>query len=292
MTTSTFRVGDTLVHRIVELIAPSSPILEFFPDLSLEQLAESKDWLKAQGGLDDENRMLMTYQSYVLQTPTHNVIIDTCLGNHKDRPHRPLWHQRSDNRFLSGLAKIGLTTEDIDFVLCTHLHTDHVGWNTRLENGRWVPTFPNARYLFSKTELNYWLDKNAQTIVPAIADSVIPILDAKQCDIINSDYELSNILTLLPTPGHTIDHYAVTLGRDGADAVFTGDLIHSPIQARWPDLWMKLDYDPKQGIATRRSFLERYCDTSTMCCFAHFPSSSRGFLKSWKDGYRCEYENE
>ncbi|TCG07881.1 MBL fold metallo-hydrolase [Paraburkholderia steynii] len=292
MTTSTFRIGDSFVHRIVELDAPSSPVLEFLPALTPEQFAESRAWLKSQRALDDEDRVLICYQSYVVRTPQHNVLVDTCLGNHKDRPHRPLWHQRSDNRFMAGLAQIGLAPGDIHYVLCTHLHTDHVGWNTRLEDGRWVPTFPNARYLFSGIELEYWLDRNAKTVVPAIADSVVPILDAKQCDIVRSDYGLSDLLSLVPAPGHTIDHYAVTLGKHKTDAVFTGDLIHSPLQARWPELSMRLDHDPAQGIATRRSFLEKYCDTPTLCCFAHFPSPSVGHVKRWGDGYRCDYVNE
>lgn len=292
MTTTTFRVGDSLVHRIVEMAGPSSPALEFLPDLTPERLAENREWMRAQAALDGEDRMLITYQSYVVQTPRHNVLVDTCLGNHKDRPHRPLWHQRNDNRFMSGLAQVGLAPQDIDYVLCTHLHTDHVGWNTRLEDGRWVPTFPNARYLFSAIELQYWLDRNEQTIVPAIADSVIPILEAKQCDLVRSDHSLSDLLTLMPTPGHTIDHYAVTLGKDGGDAVFTGDLIHSPLQARYPDLWMRLDHDAQQGIATRRAFLERYCETDTLCCFAHFPAPSRGRIRRWGDGYRCDYVSE
>lgn len=289
MAVSTLRVGDTLIHRIVELQAPTNPALTFFPSLTEDVLAQHRAWLQGQSALDAEDRLLMCYQSYVIQTPQHNVLVDTCIGNHKDRPHRPLWHLKSDHRFMAGLAQIGLAPADIHYVFCTHLHTDHVGWNTQLEDGRWMPTFPNARYLFSGVELDYWLDRNAKSIVPAIADSVVPILEAKQCDIVKSDYALNDLLALIPTPGHTIDHYAVTLGKNGVDAVFTGDLIHSPLQMRLPDLSMHLDYDAQQGVATRKSFLERYCDTPTLACFGHFPSPSQGRIKRWGDGYQCEY---
>jgi glyoxylase-like metal-dependent hydrolase (beta-lactamase superfamily II) len=215
--------------------------------------------------------------------------VDSCIGNDKDREARPLWHKKKDDAFMRGLGAAGLTVNDIDFVMCTHLHVDHVGWNTKLENGRWVPTFPKARYLFSKTELDYWLAENDKTTLPPIVDSVIPIVEAKRCDLITSDHSLDDTVALLPTPGHTIDHYAVALGRAGKDAVITGDLIHTPLQARYPELAMRVDYDPQQGADTRRKFLETYCDTSTLCCFAHFPSPSRGHIKRWGNGFRCDY---
>ena len=193
---------------------------------------------------------------------------------------------------MDGLKRAGLTPNDIDFVMCTHLHVDHVGWNTKLENGRWVPTFPKARYLFSKTELDFWLGENAKAALPPIVDSVIPIVEAKACDVITSDHQLNDFVTLLPSPGHTIDHYAVAVGKGRHDAVFTGDLIHSPLQALYTDLAMRVDYDGKQGAATRRAFLEKYCDTDTQCCFAHFPSPSRGYVKRWGNGFKCEYITE
>jgi glyoxylase-like metal-dependent hydrolase (beta-lactamase superfamily II) len=239
--------------------------------------------------LDDQDRLVLCFQSYIVRTGRHIVLVDSCVGNNKDRPLRPIWHMKTDNVFMQGLAEVGLTVNDIDFVLCTHLHVDHVGWNTRLENGRWVPTFPNARYLFSKTELDFWLAENDKSTVPPILDSVIPIIEAKRCDLISSDHSLSDVVSLIPTPGHTIDHFAVTLGKSGRDAVITGDLIHTPLQAKWTDLAMRIDYDPIQSSATRRMFLETYCDTGTQCCFAHFPSPSRGYIKRWGDGFKCEY---
>jgi glyoxylase-like metal-dependent hydrolase (beta-lactamase superfamily II) len=289
MATTTFKLGDMLVHRIIEMECGITPALEFLPKLTPEMLDESRSWMKSPLALDDQDRLVLCFQSYIVRTGKHVILIDSCIGNNKDRPARPIWHLKNDNVFMQGLAEVGLTVNDIDFVLCTHLHVDHVGWNTRLENGRWVPTFPKARYLFSKTELDFWLAENDKTTVPPIADSVIPIVEAKRHDLITSDHAVSDLVRLIPTPGHTIDHYAVTLGRTGKDAVITGDLIHSPLQAKWPDQAMRIDYDPLQSSATRWKFLESVCDTNTQCCFAHFPSPSRGHVKRWGDGFRCEY---
>ncbi len=239
--------------------------------------------------MDAQDNLILCFQSYIVKTPRQTILVDSCIGNDKERTTSPPWHRKKDDTFMRGLAAAGLTVNDIDFVMCTHLHVDHVGWNTRLENGRWVPTFPRARYLFSKTELDYWLAKNDKTTLPPIADSVIPIVEAKRCDLVSSDYALDETVSLLPTPGHTIDHYAVQLGRGGKDAVITGDLIHSPVQALHTELSMRFDYDPGQSAETRRKFLETYCDTTTLCCFAHFPSPSRGYVKRWGEGFRCEH---
>jgi glyoxylase-like metal-dependent hydrolase (beta-lactamase superfamily II) len=289
MATTTFRLGDMTVHRIIEMECGITPALEFLPKLTPEMLDESRSWMKSPLALDDQDRLVLCFQSYIVRTGKHVILVDSCIGNNKDRPARPIWHLKNDNVFMQGLAEVGLTVNDIDFVLCTHLHVDHVGWNTRLENGRWVPTFPKARYLFSKTELDFWLAENDKTTVPPIADSVIPIVEAKRHDLVTNDHVISDLVRLIPTPGHTIDHYAVTLGRTGKDAVITGDLIHSPLQARWPDQAMRIDYDPLQSSATRWKFLESVCDTNTQCCFAHFPSPSRGYVKRWGDGFKCEY---
>ncbi|WP_428489698.1 MBL fold metallo-hydrolase [Rhodopila sp.] len=289
MATTTFKVGDMTVHRIIEMECGLSPALEFLPKLTPEMLDDSRPWMKTPLALDAEDKLVLCFQSYIVRTGRHVILVDSCVGNDKDRSARPMWHMKTDNVFMAGLAEVGLSVGDIDFVLCTHLHVDHVGWNTRLENGRWVPTFPNARYLFSKTELDFWLAENDKVTQPPIIDSVIPIVEAKRHDLVSSDHALNDLVRLIPTPGHTIDHYAVTLGRNGRDAVITGDLIHTPLQGRWPDLAMRIDYDPAQGIATRRKFLESYCDTDTQCCFAHFPSPSRGYIKRWGDGFKCDY---
>lgn len=284
---STVQIGDITIHRIVEQQQAFSAALDFLPALTAECLAENRPWL-APRALDEANRLVLCFQTYVIQTPHHTVLVDSCIGNDKDRPSRPAWHHKTDDAFIGGLAAVGLSVEDIDVVMCTHLHADHVGWNTRLHDGRWVPTFPRARYLFSARELEYWTAQHAQTPIAAIEDSVLPIVAANRAELVSSDHALDDHIRLLPTPGHTPDHFAVQLGRTHDAAVLTGDLIHSPLQARYPELVMWADTDRAQAAHTRRSFLEHYCDTATLCCTAHFPSPSAGFIKRWGDGFRCE----
>ena len=224
----------------------------------------------------------------MVRTPHHTILVDSCIGNDKPRPTRPQWNMKTDDRFMKGLAAAGFRVEDIDFVMCTHLHVDHVGWNTRLENGRWVPTFPKARYVFSETEYKHWAGEHEKTPVPPFGDSVLPIVEAKRAELVRDDHQLGDHVRLMPTPGHTPGHVAIGFGRGGDDAVMPGDLMHSPLQARYPELSPRFDTDMAQAAKTRRSFLERYCDTKTLCCTAHFPSPSVGRIKRWDDGFRCE----
>jgi glyoxylase-like metal-dependent hydrolase (beta-lactamase superfamily II) len=207
---------------------------------------------------------------------------------------------------MRALAAAGVSVEEIDFVMCTHLHPDHVGWNTRSQNGRWVPTFPNARYVFSRKEYDYWAEQHAKNRIETIADSVLPIIEAKKANLVSSEHALDDHVRLMPTPGHTVDHFSVCFGRGSDAAVMPGDVLHTPLQARYPELSpgdhglkqaagspLSGEYDSKQSAVTRRSFLERYCDTDTLCCTAHFPSPSVGHhIKRWGDGFHCEPLND
>ena len=286
-----FQVEDVEIHRIVEQEAGFTPMLEFLPTLSKELLEENRAWL-APGGYDSSTgNVVLCFQSYVVKTPHHNILVDSCIGNNKTFPLRPTWNGKTDGNFMAALKAAGLGVEDIDFVMCTHLHGDHVGWNTRLENGRWVPTFPKARYLLSKKEYEYWTGPNVPPTFAfdAIRESVLPVVEAKRAELVTSDHELNDHIRLLPTPGHTPDHFAVCAGKGNDAAVFTGDLIHSPLQARYPDLVMRVDYDQNQASDTRRRFLDRYCDTDTLVCTMHFPSPSVGHIRRWGDGFLCEF---
>src|SRR5690606_29070001 len=147
----------------------------------------------------------------------HTILVDSCIGNDKPRPGRDKWHLKSDDTYMRTLAAAGLAVTDIDFVMCTHLHADHVGWNTRLENGRWVPTFPNARYVFSRTEFDHWTRQNTEAAVAPFGDSVLPVVEAGQADLVGGDHQIGDHVRLLPTPGHTPGHVSVAFGR-GRDA--------------------------------------------------------------------------
>ena len=150
-----FAAGDLTIHRVVEEEAKFLPAHDMFPTLTPELLGENRAWMKAAGALDDSDTLILAFQSYIVKTPHHTILIDSCIGNDKPRPGRPSWNMKTDDSYLRGLASAGFSVGDIDYVMCTHLHVDHVGWNTRLDNGRWVPTFPNARYVFDKTEFDY-----------------------------------------------------------------------------------------------------------------------------------------
>jgi glyoxylase-like metal-dependent hydrolase (beta-lactamase superfamily II) len=289
MATTTFEIGDITIHRVVEQEGPLFNPLEFFPTLTSELLAENRDWMADGGYLDRQNgQVVLCIQSYLVRTQHHTILIDSCVGNHKPRPTRPFWHMLNTDRFEKSLADTGVALDQIDYVMCTHLHVDHVGWNTRLENGRWVPTFPKARYVFADKELAHWTETERQdpSAAPWITDSVLPIIAARREEVVTSAHQFNDVVRLIPTPGHTIDHYSVRLGRPGADAVITGDMIHSPLQARYPELGMRADYDSPQAGVSRRNLFGGLCNTSTLVCTAHFPSPSSGRITRWGDGFR------
>lgn len=281
-----FTAADMTIHRIIEDEGIFRPALKMIDGLTPELLAENRHWMQPDA-LDADDVLRFCFQSYIVRTPHHTILVDSCVGNDKPRG-LPGWNMKTDDTYMRALAAAGLSVNDIDYVMCTHLHVDHVGWNTRLENGRWVPTFPKARYIFGKEEFDYWTAQNAKTENPVYVDSVLPIAEAKRADLVSNDHQLGDHVRLLHTPGHTPGHVAVCFGKGRDEAVMSGDLMHSPLQARYTNLSVTVDVDKVQSAASRRSFLERYCDTETLCCTAHFPSPSVGRIKRWGDGFKCE----
>jgi glyoxylase-like metal-dependent hydrolase (beta-lactamase superfamily II) len=280
------KVGNITIHPIVEQEGAFFEILKFFPALTKEVLDENRGWMQPRF-MSAKDELMLCIQSYLVETPHHKILIDTCVGNDKPRPARPFWNMMKSDRFEKSLAATGVGVGDIDFVMCTHLHVDHVGWNTRLENGRWVPTFPKARYVFADRELEYWTkrQKDDPAACPWVTDSVLPIVAANRVDIVKSAFNFNDLVTLIPTPGHTIDHYSVQVGKPGADAIITGDMIHSPLQARYPEFGMMSDYNSPQAGRSRRELFGRFCDTSTLMCTAHFPTPSTGRFVRWRDAF-------
>jgi glyoxylase-like metal-dependent hydrolase (beta-lactamase superfamily II) len=283
-------LDDITIHPVIEQEGPFFDALEFFPALTREQLDANRSWLEPTFLDPASGKLVFCVQSFLITTRHHKILVDSCVGNHKPRPARPFWNMLDSDRFEQGLAAAGVTVHDIDYVMCTHLHVDHVGWNTRLANGRWVPTFPNARYLMADRELAHWTAKEKEDPAdfPWITDSVLPIVAAQRAEIVKSDFAFDQTVRLLPTPGHTIDHFSVLVGRPGRDALIAGDMIHSPIQGRYPELAMRADYDARQGSETRRRMFERFCDEPTLMCVTHFPAPSTGRVRRWDDGYRFE----
>jgi glyoxylase-like metal-dependent hydrolase (beta-lactamase superfamily II) len=287
MTTKlTFAAGDLTIHRIVEMAGPAMGLRQILPGLSEQVLAEHQAWL-APESLAADGRAIILFQSYVVRTPHHNILIDSCIGNDKTLPHVPDWHKRQGHAYERALTEAGLRYEDIDYVFCTHLHVDHVGWNTRLVAGKWAPTFPKARYVFSAGEVRFWEGENAPERSPVFEESVLPVLEAGRAKLVADDAAIGDHVRLLPTPGHTPHHVAVLLGKGRDEAAFAGDLVHSPLQWRVPELASAFDRDPAAAVASRRGFLERYAETGTVCCFAHTPAPSAGFVRRLGGGFTC-----
>jgi glyoxylase-like metal-dependent hydrolase (beta-lactamase superfamily II) len=285
------RLGNLTIARALEMVMPFDRAA-FFPGTRLADWEPYRELLEPNAWNYATDELQFPMQSYVVRTSHHTVLIDACVGNHKERPHREAWHQRNDGGYMDALAALGLTPVDVDYVMCTHLHTDHVGWNTRLDNGRWVPTFPNARYIFSKSEFDAW-DANCDPKFTRthFDDSVLPIVLAGRADLVTNDYALDNEIWLAPTPGHTPDHVSINFASNGHTAVMCGDLMHSPVQLAEPDWVPWPDFDADLAAKTRRAFCERYCDTSTLVCTAHFPLPSAGRIVRTGNAFGFEYED-
>jgi len=279
-------LADITIHRIIEDEFPFLPVTTMLPAVEEDILKANRPWLTPHA-LDDQDYVIICIQSYLVRTPHHTILIDGCIGNDKTSPFFPQFHQRRSDRFEQALLAADSSFEDIDYVMCTHLHSDHVGWNTRLQNGVWVPSFPKARYIFSKTEYDHVLAGQVSESTSMYRESVLPVVNAKRADIVTNDFTIGDHVRLLPTPGHTPGHVAISFGKSGDEAIMTGDLLHSPLQIRYPHLSAVFDDDPVQSALTRQNFLARYCDTETRCCFGHISAPAIGKIKRWGHGFRC-----
>ena len=282
------KLGNITIHRIVEQEGPFFDVLQFFPTLTKEVLEENRAWLQPKYHRPRNDKLVLCIQSYLVQTPHHNILIDTCVGNHKPRPPRPFWNMMKSDRYEKGLAATGVGRRRHRF---RHVHAS-ARRPRRLEHAaRERPLgadLPEGALRVRRPRACV-LDASAARTMPAacpwITDSVLPIVAANRADIVKSAHAFNDLVTLIPTPGHTIDHYSVQVGKPGADAVITGDMIHSPLQARYPELGMMSDYDSKQAGESRRELFGRFCDTSTLMCTAHFPSPSTGRIVRWRDAF-------
>ena len=279
------QLGDVRLRRAVESIF-TSPVSDLFADAPRELWEPYLSWL-CPSALDKDSWMVhMTMQSYIIQTPHHNILVDTCVGSDKRLPLRPHWDRADHSAYVRALNAHGLRFEDIDFVMCTHLHTDHCGWNTRLVDGSWVPTFPNARYIFSKAEYEHW-EKNPTAVYE---QNVLPIVERELADLVTGSFDLNEFINVEPMPGHTPGHCCVNVRSGDEHAVITGDLLHSPIQCvypEWENIW---DWDKAMGAAARRNFMERYADTSSLICTIHFPLPSAGKLRRTGDLFSFQFD--
>ena len=278
-------VGAISVSRVVELEGPTKPGF-IFSDAPPELFRPHLKWL-APWSYDPQAHLIHTsVHTYVLRAKGLTVLVDTCVGNDKPRPE-PFWNQLT-TPYLDRLAALGVTPEVVDVVLCTHLHTDHIGWNTRLRDGRWVPTFPRARYLFQRDELAHWEANGNDEDKSKLEDSVNPVIAAGQAERVHGEHEVGAGIVLEPTPGHTPGHYSVRMGSRVNGAVITGDMMHHPIQIAEPRLCSRYCVNPPQAVATRRAFLERYADQDVKILGTHFAPPHWGRVISGPRGFRLE----
>lgn len=283
------RLGHIEVHRVVESICKDFDPYDFFPETTEEDWARHKGWLEPRAIDPASGNLVLPIQAFLVRTKRHTILVDTCVGHDKSRPQRPFWHLKRFDTFLPQLAAAGAKPEDIDYVMCTHLHSDHVGWNTQLRDGRWVPTFSNARYIFARSEWQEFEATHAKHPQPQFLDSVLPIMEAGQAQLVEKDFALDDEVWLEPTPGHTPGHFCVRIASRGAKAVITGDCIHSPVQCVEPHWIMRADSDPQLAKATRRNFLESVSDSGVMVCATHFPEPSIGRVTARDRAFWFEY---
>ena len=285
-----YKLGELERHRAIESEVPIFDTFTFFPDATREVVEANKDWLMPRYIDPKTIEVILCIQSYVIKTSHHTILVDTCVGNHKSRPARPSWHMQN-SPFIEELASVGVHPEEVDFVLCTHLHVDHVGWNTKLLDGRWVPTFPNAKYIFSRNEFELWAaryEKGETVPVPLVyEDSVLPIVEAGQAIIVEDTHQIDDGMWLEPAPGHTPGHVMLNLKSGEETALMSGDVIHHPLQLIRPEWSSRACEDPHLSAVSRTKMLERVADTNTLLCPAHFGSPTMGHVISHAtDGFR------
>lgn len=284
------KVGDVEVSRVEELHCPAFSARDLFPDWSEEAVMPHLDWLAPAYFAPELGQLVMSSHSWVIRTGRHTILIDTCIGNHKERPESSPFFHRAELPYLANLAAAGVHPHEVDYVLCTHLHTDHVGWNTRLADGRWVPTFPNAKYVFSETERNafdplaggWGATGDGQRIY---ADSVLPVIETGQALLVNGTERIADVLTIEPLPGHTLGHIGARLTSRDEQAMFVGDAFHHPIQIYYPDWSTPFCDDGVLAAQTRRRILEEAAETNLLLCPAHFAAPHCGCVRRQGSAY-------
>jgi glyoxylase-like metal-dependent hydrolase (beta-lactamase superfamily II) len=284
-----WRIGDVEVARIVEVNAFEDNISMLLKDETAAYVRQHA-WLQPHFATP-EGLMKISFQAFVLRSGGRNTMIDTCIGADRQREYQVFCNL--ETTFLEDLATAGFPAASIDTVLCTHLHFDHVGWNTRLVNGRWVPTFPQARYLFGRAEFDHWVhlrDTGGYHNIEHLRDAIDPIVAAELADYVGTDYQLTDEVSLFPTPGHTPGHVSVLIRSRGEEAVITGDLMHHPIQLADPSRQANFDMDKAQAALTRREFVERFANSKVRIIGSHFCDPTSGWIERHGSAWQLRTE--
>jgi glyoxylase-like metal-dependent hydrolase (beta-lactamase superfamily II) len=279
-------IGDVTITRIVEIESLIFPADMVVAGLTAEEVL-SFDWMKPHF-CTEQGDLKLSFHAFLVRTPGKTILIDTCFGAGRTLPSPAF--SNLGHQFLENLAAVDVQPEDVDVVMCTHMHYDHVGWNTRNENGQWVPTFPNARYLYSAQD--YAATKNlAESGDPHaahFADSILPPVAAGLADFIDPvpGYRLCDEISLIATPGHSPGHFSVLISSKGRQAVITGDVMHNPVQCALPDRQPHADEDKAMAVETRRHFLTQFADSGVLLLGTHFPAPTAGHIHSSGDAWK------
>jgi glyoxylase-like metal-dependent hydrolase (beta-lactamase superfamily II) len=284
-----FNVGRASITRVEEVYGPTYPATQIFPDLSEKILAEHAHWIAPDHYEASTGLIKLSVHSWLLQIGGQKILIDACCGNQKDKPGRPFWHMMNEP-YLERLAAAGARPDEIDLVMCTHLHHDHVGWNTQLRDGRWVPTFPNARYVFSKPDFEYYrkLDadpKEGPAELGTFRECVLPIVEAGRADLVTGPHRLNDHFEIMPAPGHSAGHVVFWLESQGERAAFIGDVWHHLLQVYYPHWNFPKNSDAEQARTSRRMVLEHCAATGALVLPAHVGAPFAGHIDATKQGF-------
>ncbi len=274
----TWQIGHVRVTRIPE--SPPAGLPGLLPDATPEAVA-GYDWLAP--FLDEQGRLLFSIHCLVVETPSRTIVVDTCIGNDKPRKIKA-WNLLQTN-FLERFEGLGFACDQIDTILCTHMHVDHVGWNTRLVDGEWIPTFPNARHLYAEKEWAYF-ETAPEELGPIIEDSVRPIFAAGLADLVPGEHRVCDEIRLIPTEGHTPGHVSVVIESQGEQALITGDAIHHPCQIAHPEWASVADYDQTCSTQSRHDLLARLGDQDILVIGTHFTAPGAGHIVSNGDRFK------
>jgi glyoxylase-like metal-dependent hydrolase (beta-lactamase superfamily II) len=268
------KLGAATATRIEESYEPNFDAKVFFPDWNAGVVREHGAWMSPNHYDAESGWLKLSIHSWLLRLGGKTILIDTCVGNHKPRKHRPKWDMMN-TPYLDRLKAAGVTPDQVDMVMCTHLHVDHVGWNTRLENGRWVPTFKNAKYVWSQEDFDFYkaLDSDPQK-GPAnggsFRDSVLPVVDAGKVQMVKGGAEIEDGLRIAPAPGHTPGTVRIELDSQGKKALFCGDILHHAVQVYHPEWNSFACLDQDNARKSRRAAIEHCAGTGAMLLPCHF----------------------
>jgi glyoxylase-like metal-dependent hydrolase (beta-lactamase superfamily II) len=285
----TWTVGGATLTRIEEQLGFASfPPQQYFAGFEREVLERHLGWLVPDHYAPGQDALITSVHAWLIRTTRHTILLDTCAGNHKDRQWWPRFHQL-DTPFLERLEAAGARPEQVDIVLCTHLHADHIGWNTVLREGVWVPTFPNAKYLFSRAESAYWETERDRSDDPAhhipYRDSVLPVIESGQTVLVDGAHAIDDELLVEPAPGHTPGHVVLHLRSGRQAALLCGDVVHHPIQVCAPHWNTQFCQNPDQARATRRRVLEHCAEHLALLCPSHFGAPHAARIVRQGSGY-------